>query len=164
MIDLYQEVTELIDLESTCRAHFGTTFHVKRIVAQSIPTGKTSSTTVFETKAHERYALCVSDVPLTLKDVQRIMRGMGIEAASFLPPAFDPNYFVNYARGAFLAAYPGRKLTANDDISYYQSLAPYTPALVKIAQVKDGLRQFVPVVNQWHKAMDYSYSHIEVKR
>jgi hypothetical protein len=162
--DLYQEVTELIDLEGTCRAHFDAPLDIKRIVASNIPTGKSSHTTVFETKDRNVYALCESDLPLTLADIKKIMRGMGIEAKEYLPPAFDKDYFLNYGRDAFLAAYPGRKLVTNDDLSYYESLAPYTPALIKIARVKHELRQFVPVVNQWYKTLDYSYNQIEVKK
>lgn len=162
MADL-SEKTELIDLEGTCRAHFDAPLRIARIVAENIPTGKSSCTSVFETKNHEVYALITSDTPLVLADIKRIARGVGIEAAAYVPPAFDSNYFLNYGRDGFLAAYPGRKLTATDDISYYESLAPYTPALIKVASVKTELRQYVPVINQWRKVVDYSYSHIEVR-
>lgn len=164
MADLYQEVTELIDLEGTCRAHFGAPLSIKRIIANGLPTGNSSRTTVFETKDHSLYALCTSHIPLTLADIKKIARRMGIEAEKYLPPAFDQQYFYNYGRDAFLAAYPSRKLTPHDDLSYYESLAPYSPALIKISQIKNGLRQFIPIAEQWQPAVTYSYAKVEVQK
>lgn len=162
MTNLYP--TEYIDLESTCRAHFGAALQIQRIVARNIPTGKSSYTSVFESTKGETYALCVADTPLTLADVKRIIRGAGMEAETFFPPSNNPNYFLQYGQQAFLAAFPGRKLNASDDLSFYTSLAPYMPALVKVAQVKGELRQYVPVIGKWYKLLNYSYNRIEVQQ
>ena len=156
--------TEYKDLEATCRAYFGTSFNIQRIVVSEVQTSASSHSSVFETTKGETYALCMSDSPLTLAEVKQVIRGMGMKAETFLPPLNKPDYFLQYGREAFLAAFPGRRLTAYDDISFYMSLAPYSPALVKVASVEGELRQYVPIVNKWHKLVDYSYSRIKVQQ
>lgn len=156
--------TEYKDLEATCQVYFGTSFHIQRIVASEVPTGTSSRSTVFETTKGDTYALCMADAPLTLGEVKQLIRGMGMKAETFLPPFNKPDYFAQYGRDAFLAAFPGRRLTSDDDISFYMSLAPYSPALVKVAQVERELRQYVPIVNRWHKFVDYSYNRIKVQQ
>lgn len=157
MNDVDQEVTTAIEIEHTSRVHFRCDFKVKYVIVGDLETLKGARVTVFETTDHEVFAFCSSEEPLELGDVKRIIRGMGLNASHYLPPAQHHSYFINYGKLAFTTAFPGRHITSNDDLSFYESLAPYNPALIKIRAITDGIYGYIPVLEQWYKAADFTY-------
>ena len=142
MNDLYHEVKRLDSLESTCRALFGTSIKPKHILESNIPTRKSSYTTIFETTKGEIYALCIADTPLVFADVRRIIRDIDDGPVKYIPPQNNAEYFHAYGRQAFRDSFPGRTLNSDDDISFYVSLAPYNPALVRLT-LKANLGKFI---------------------
>jgi hypothetical protein len=160
--DLYEQVTEITDIEHICRDQFATDIVIKQAIISGLIVGEAASVTIVETDRKELYALCQSTHPLTLASIRRIVRNMGAEAEVYIPPAHDRNYFINYGRKAFTAVFPGRKLTLHDDLSYYISQCPYSPALIKIARIDGEIREYIPVVEQWKKVLEYSYNRIKV--
>lgn len=163
MVDLYQEVSEAIEIERACRTHFAYDFKIKHIIADNLETSKNSHGTVFKTTENEVYAYFTASTPLTFGDIKRIIRSMNLKAAVYLPPAGNHDYFKAYGQQAFQVSFPGRRITNDDNLSFYQSLAPYSPALVKIAEINGEIRGYIPVMEAWYKAVDYTYRHIEVR-
>ena len=151
------------DIEHLCRDSFGVTLLVKRIVIADLTSSKGTRTTVFESTNGGLYAFSSVTAPLVLADIQKIMTRVGISVERYLPPRGDSEYFLQFGRSAFLDAYPGRRSVEDRETTFYQTLAPYGPALVKIARIKEGLFEFIPVVERWHKKMNYSYNPIEVR-
>jgi hypothetical protein len=157
MNDVDQEVTTAIEIEHASRVHFSYDFKVKQIIANDLETLKGSRTTVFETTDHKILAFCTSEESLELGDVKHIIRGMGLEASYYLPPAQYHGYFINYGKQAFASAFPGRQITSNDNLSFYESLAPYNPALIKVHTIPDGVYGYIPALGKWYKAIDVTY-------
>lgn len=155
-------VAKSIDLQQLCQANFGVDLTIERIVASDLSSGKDCTITVFETTSHDFYAYCDSTTPLTLRDVKRLMRRAGIKASLYMPPVDQPHYFTRFSVQAFNAAFPGRALHADDDLTFYESLAPYTPALVKVAEISGELREYRLDSRQWQKVLDFSYKRIAV--
>lgn len=163
MIDQYPAtVAKSIDLQQICQAEFGVDFTIQRIIADNLPSSKGSSTTIFETTSYEVYAYCQSDTLLTLRDIKHILRHVGVTSAEYIAPAHQPRYFTHFGIKAFNAAFPGRMLHADDDITFYESLAPYTPALAKVSEIAGELHQYDQALNTWHTAIEHSYKRIAV--
>lgn len=150
------------DIEHACRDSFGVSLDVKRVIVDDLISSKGSRITVFESKEGSLYAFLSVSAPLILADVKKIMTRAGISVQHYFPPRGDEEYFLEFGRSAFLDAYPGRRSVEDDETEFYQTLAPYGPALAKVARIKDGIFEFIPVVEQWRKKVDYSYNPIEV--
>lgn len=163
MLDLNDISTEVREIINICSQRFATDMPVKRIIISDVPTGTESFTTVFESDNQTIYALCTSKKSMTLADVRRIIHGMGMEADAYLPPAGNKNYFKDYGRRAFLAAYPARKISSDKEMAYYQTTAPYNPALVRIAKVNGEIREYLAALQRWQKTAKYSYRRIKIK-
>lgn len=165
MSDLYAYATHLVDLEHACQDNFGVQLKIKRIISDDISTSDKSNTTVFETDNHTIYAFCRADSKLTLSDVKHIMKRMGMEVEAFLPPRGIDDYFVKFSRQAFTATYPGRNvgdMTAQQR-AFYQDLAPYSPALVRVGRVKGEIREYFAALQRWQRSRPYSYARIKVQ-
>lgn len=162
MNDLYDEAAEIIDIEQKCRDLFDLGVHVRRVVIGNVQTGARARATVFEADRHTLYVLCMGDDTLVLRDVQRMIKGMGIEPEAYLPPHGDKNYFAEFGRQAIKSMYPGRTSSAGLETSFYQALAPYSPALVRIARINGEIREYHSPLQQWQKLQDCSYSKIKV--
>lgn len=153
---------EAARLENICRNYFGINLDVKEVLLDSAPSSKDSNTSVFKTSKDTIYALCISDKPLTLADVKSIVSAMGIKAEEFLPPNADHDYFNNYGQKIFKSVFPGRREGSEQDISFYKTLAPYSPALVKISRINGEIRKYNSNWRQWQKALEMSYHPIRV--
>ncbi|MDQ5982299.1 MAG: hypothetical protein QG549_296 [Patescibacteria group bacterium] len=100
---------------------------------------------------------------MTLGDVRRVVKRMGMDAEAYYPPEMDVRYFTRFARKAFLSVYPGREIVNNSDLQYYQNLALYSPALVRIGRVNGQIRRFNARAGSWQKLIDYTYFHPQVQ-
>jgi hypothetical protein len=159
----YYEVAEINELERICRDSFATDLAIKNILISNLSTGRGSRTTVFEADRHALYALCVGSQPLVLADIVRIITSTGIEAEDYVPPAGDRDYFKAFGRQAFLDMYPGRKAASDQEMEFYQTLAPYSPALVRIAKVRGEIREYAPSMREWQLAKAFSYAKVRVQ-
>lgn len=142
---------------------FHVSLPVTRFLCDDIETGPHSYATLFES-GNDLYALIVAEpgAEQTLGDVRRIVRGMGIEVQRFFPPHADPSYFHREGVKLFKEAFPGRKRWTAKDVLFYRSLAPYSPALVRISAVKGSLSRFNTRGGDWQPAVDYNFRKIRV--
>jgi len=163
MLMPYYEMAEIDELERICRDSFETTVAIKKVLVSNLSTSKGSRTTIFESDRHTLYALCVASQPLVLADIKRIIAGMGIEAEAYLAPHGDNTYFQEFGREAFFNMYPARKVASDKETAFYQTLAPYSPALVRIAKVKGEIREYVSSMREWQPAQTFSYARVQVK-
>lgn len=142
-------------------------FHVHLPVSaflyDDIETGPNSYAVLFES-GHDAYALIIADEDAnqTLADVRNIVRGIGLTAQRFFPPHADSEYFYTEGVKHFKNAYPGRKHWERDDIRFYQSLASYPVALVRIASIDGEVRRFNRQDGKWQKAFNHSFRKIPV--
>lgn len=157
--DIYDDMA----IEAIANEHFGKRFDIQQVVVRSIPTTHTTVASVFLTSKNQLYALVHGRAPLTLGDVRKIVKRMGLEAEAYLPPIHQPQYFDDIAVDKFKAVYPGRHDISDADLRYYRLSAPYNPALVLIGAVADGtIRQFDSSdSSNWRVAAKFQYRRIK---
>lgn len=163
MSDREYELAEKMRIKRLCKENFGVDLRINTIVASDVEmTQDDSYTTIFNTNG-AMYALCETNEPTTLRDIKSQIRLMGLDAEYYYPPAHDANYFERYGKNAFLSVFPGREIATESDIDFYKTLAPYSPALVRIRKVNGRIRRFNKPGNMWQTTMDLSYSRIRVQ-
>ncbi|MDB5184131.1 MAG: hypothetical protein JWO07_812 [Candidatus Saccharibacteria bacterium] len=148
------------EIERLCKDHFNVDLQVSGLVIADVPTYNNSFTTIFKS-GHQVYALCEAETPVTLGRVRSIIKQMGMEAEAYYEPGQN-GYFTSFARDAFLSVFPGRGVVNDDDLSYYKTLAPYSPALIRIKKINGQIRQYNPRSGAWQKTLDFSYFHPKV--
>lgn len=136
---------------------------VTRFLGEDIETGPHSYAVLFES-GNDTYALLIAakGTEQTLGDVMRIAKGMGITVQRYFPPAADPLYFYQEGVKHFQEAYPARKQWNKDDIRFYQSMASYSPALLRISSVNGSVRRFNVHSNEWQTAFEYRFRKIPI--
>jgi hypothetical protein len=157
--DIYDDMA----IEAIALEEFGKRFDIQQVVVRNIPTTHTTSASVFLTTKNQLYALVHGRAPLTLGDVRKIVKRMGLEAEAYLPPAHRPKYFDEIANEKFKSVFPGRVNPSDADLRYYRLSAPYNPALVLIGAVADGtIRQFdASDSSNWRVAAKFQYRRIK---
>lgn len=150
------------ELTRLCRTYFKVDLAIKYVVFDDITTSKNSLTTVFRTEQDELYAVCVSDSGMNLADVKYNIKSMGMEAHAYFPPAADQRYFARYGHDEFLNVFPGRKPVNTAETLFYQSFAPYNPALVSISRVNGEIRRYNAIADKWQKDSEYQYTRTRV--
>ncbi len=156
--DIYDDTT----IERLCESAFGVKLAITEVIARNISTGYTSTASVFKTSPTVLYVLIRSQSSQVLADVQKMIRNMNMEADVFMPPHGDADYFRRIGTDKFKALFPGKHITGDDDIRYYQTLAPYNPALIRIAKVRGDIRAFHFESKSWRKVRDYAFSRISL--
>lgn len=157
--DIYDDIA----LEAIALEQFGKRLDVQSVIVRDIPTTHTTTASVFLTTKNQLYALVQGRAPLTLGDVRKLVKRMGLEAEAYLPPAHRPKYFDEIAMEKFRAVYPGRHDISDADLRFYRLSAPYNPALVLISAVTDGtVKQFDPSdSSNWRTAAKFAYRRIK---
>ena len=153
---------ETTRIQNICKNYFGVNLNINDIILDSIPSSKSSNMTLFKTNDDTIYALCLSEKPLTLADIKNIISSMGIKADSFLPPNADQDYFSRYGQQIFQSVFPGHKQGTDQDISFYKTLAPYSPALIKVSRINGIIRKYNNNWQQWQNALELSYQTTQV--
>ena len=120
------------------RDWFGARFDVKTVIASDLDVGSMARATVFLNEKKQLFVYVHGQARLLLKDVKKIISRMGLVAELYFPPKGQPNYFDDIGRAKFREVFPGRDAVSETDLAYYRQLAPYSPALVQIREVKDG--------------------------
>lgn len=152
-----------IALEAAVKEQFGKHLDIKQVIARDIPTSHTTKASVFLTAKNQLYAFIGGRAPLTLGDVRKIIKRMGLVAEAYVPPVHQPDYFNVIAETKFKETFPGRTVANDQDLAFYRTLVPYNPALVLIAEVSDGtIRQFDSSdSSNWRVAAKLTYRRIK---
>lgn len=125
-------------LEKNIKAQFGVHAEIDSVIARSIPVSRTAEATLLLTKKKQLFLYIDSQSKLLLSDVQKIVSRVGLKAELYLPPKNRPNYFDEVGTQKFREIFPGRGHINQQDIAFYRTLTPYSPALVLISEVKNG--------------------------
>lgn len=147
-------------IERAIDSAFGLRLNISEVIVRDIQTGYTATATVFKTSPNVLYAFIRSQSTMLLADVRKMVRGMNIDAETYLPPHGDAEYFQRIGVQKFKEMFPGKHIMGEDDTRYYQTLAPYNPALVRVARVKGDIRAFQIETKAWRKVKDYAFSKI----
>lgn len=132
---LYDDVA----LERQMKSQFGVNAEVDSVIARRIPVGRSLEATLFLTNKKQLFLYIDGEARLLLSDVNKIVSRMGLHADLYVPPKGQPNYFDEIGTRKFQEIFPGRKVLTDQDIAFYKTLAPYSPALVIIREVKNGV-------------------------
>ncbi len=132
--DIYDDLA----LEREAKVQFALPVEIDQVILRNADVGKSAKATVYLTK--KRQLICYIHGPsrLLLSDVKKIAMRMGLKVEMYMPPKGRPNYFDEVGRVKFSEVFPGRNTTRESDILFYRTLAPYSPALLLISEVKDG--------------------------
>ena len=126
-------------LEKNIKAQFGIAAEIDSVIARSFPVNRTTEATLFLTKKKQLFLYIDGQSKLLLSDVQKIVSRVGLKAELYLPPKGRPNYFDEIGVEKFREIFPGRSSISQQDIGFYRTLSPYSPALILITEVKNGM-------------------------
>lgn len=154
---------DLIALERAAKEQFGLVIDVDKVIVPNVNVARSVRATVFLTKKKQLFGYIQGQQRLNLGDIRKIVSRMGLKAEWYVPPKGRPKYFDELAIEQFRTVFPGRKPTADEDLAYYRTLAPYNPALILIHEVKDGvIYQFDPDARtHWRVATKFAYRRIK---
>lgn len=160
------EIYSDINLEKFLHGHFGVNFDIHKVIARDIPAGRTAEAFIFMTKKKRMYVFISAEAKVLLGDVQKILSKMNLKPEKFIPPSGVANYFEDRARSKFLEVFPGRSHVSSDDLRFYKTLIPYNPALVEIAEVRNGeIRSFdADTHGNWRVATRFSFRKISIPK
>lgn len=152
------------NLEEFIRKHFAVDLRFEEVVARDIPVSYSVEATVFKDRGGRMFAFISGESRLTLGDIQKFVSKMNLRAAEYFPPNGEAEYFVDRARLQFLEVFPGRKSVSEEELRYYKTRIQYNPALVEIAEVKEGeLKGFnADSVGTWRVVKRISYKKLEL--
>ncbi len=158
MVDLIDEVT----FEQMLKNKFGVRLNIDKFVLTETDVSRNSKATVFLTDKKQLYCYISGIQNLSLGDIQKIVRRMGLVPELYLPPKGQPTYFDDIGKDKFQEVFPGRKHISSDDISFYRTLAPYNPALIIVKEVKNGeIHRYDPDARTgWRLATKLMYRRI----
>lgn len=157
-----EQMYDDIQLEEKIRTLFGLQLDVDSVVARRIPVSRADVATVFLSKKKQLYVYIEGQTRTVRDDVRKISQKMGLVVESYVPPKGRPHYFEEVAMAKFQSVYPGRRNVTREDLAFYMTLVPYSPALLVIKEIKDGeVLQFDPDAHtKWRRAAKFSYRRI----
>lgn len=155
---LYDDVA----MERQIKTDFGVVAEVESVIARRIPVGRSVEATLFLTSKKQLFLYINGEAPLLFSDVKKIVSRAGLVAEMYLPPKGRPQYFDEIGVAKFEEIFPGRKVTSDEDIIFYKTLAPYSPALVLIHEVKNGIiyQYDSDATGGWRPSTKFSYRRI----
>lgn len=156
-----EEVFGDIAIEKACKERFGVQMDVTEVIVRGIPAGPASQATIFKSANGQVWLFVVSQSPLVLDDIQKIVNRMNLEAEIYVPPHGESNYFTRIGSEKFKAMFPGKPIVSEEDLRYYKKLAPYNPALVRLSRIKGEIRGYETQSKSWHKVKDFAFSKIK---
>lgn len=163
MTRMNDQVYDDFALEKNMKAQFGVSAEVDSVIARRIPVSRTAHATLFLTKKKQLFLSIDSQSKLLLSDVQKIVSRVGLKAELYMPPKNRPHYFDEVGTQKFREVFPGRSRISAEDIAFYRTLTPYSPALVLISEVKNGvINQYdSDSSGQWRLNTKFSYRRIK---
>lgn len=158
-----EQVYDDFALEKIAKAQFGISVDIDAVIARRIPVSRTAEATLFLTNKKQLYLYVSSQSKLLLSDVQKIVSRVGLKAETYLPPKGRPHYFDEVGTQKFREIFPGRGNISPQDIAFYRTLTPYSPALIMISEVKNGqIFQFdSDSSGEWRPAAKFAYRRIK---
>jgi len=138
MTPMNDQVYHDFALEKIIKVKFGVNAEIDTVIARNFPVSRTAEATLFLTKKKQLFLYIDSQSKLLLSDVQKIVSRVGLKAELYLPPKNRPNYFDEIGTQKFREIFPGRGHINQEDIAFYRTLTPYSPALILITEVKNG--------------------------
>ena len=132
--DIYDDLA----LEREAKERFGMALEVDKVIVRNVDVGRGAKATVYLTKKKQLIGYIHGPARLLLSDVKKIASRMGLKVEMYMPPKNQPNYFDEIGREKFRGVFPGRGSITDSDIVFYRTLAPYSPALLLVSEVKDG--------------------------
>ena len=157
------DIFDDLALEHEAKDKFGLVFEVESVIARNIDVSKSARATVFLTKKRQLICYIYGPARLTLGDVKKILTRMGLKSEMLFPPKGHPQYFDSYGRDKFREVFPGRSHPNDDDLIYYRTLAPYNPALIQVAEVRDGVifQADSDAQGGWRPSVKFAYRRIK---
>lgn len=130
---------------------------VTDVLFDDIQTGDNSYATIFRTADHKMFILHEDKDPITLFEVQRRMKLLGVKTRGVLSPLGDKTYFTNQGRQIFLQTYPGRTTATDEEKSFYESQSLYNPAIMLVANIPGDLKHYSPRTASWKVIDKYNF-------
>lgn len=156
-----EEIFSEVAIEKSIQKVFRKKLEIKQVIVQGVPTSRTSQAMLFLTDNQQLYLYIRAEASMILDDVRKMVNRMGLLADDFLPPGADKQYFDMIGEQKFRSVFPGRTALNENDIRFYKLLAPYNPALVRIAAIKTGeIKQYDMDSGSWRHATRYSYRKV----
>lgn len=151
-----------VALERQIKALFGVEAEVDSVIARRIPVGRSVEATLFLTSKKQLFLFVHGEARLLFSDVKKIVSRAGLVAELYLPPKGRPNYFDEIGVAKFREVFPSRKAVTEEDIVFYKTLAPYSPALILIREVKNGIiyQYDSDATGGWRPSIKFSYRRI----
>lgn len=150
-------------LEKDAKERFGVSLEVDKVIARRIDVGRTTRATIFLSNKKQLYCYIEGQSRLLLSDVKKLCSRIGIRAELYFPPKGRPNYFDEIGREKFRDVFPGRRDIHEGDLTFYRTLAPYSPALILIGEVRDGVIYQADSDSRggWRPAVKFAYRRIK---
>jgi len=160
------EIYDDMALEQKAKQLFGVSLDIQQVIVRSIPVSPTAHATVFYTAKKQLFAYIDGQSRFSLKEVKTIISRMGLSAEIYIPPHGNAKYFDEYGADRYKEVFPGMSSPTSEDLVYYRTLAPYKPALVLIAEVKDGsIYQYDrDSKSSWRAAAKFAYRRIKTNQ
>lgn len=151
-----------VAMERQIKDQFGVAIEVESVIARRMPVGRSVEASLFLTSKKQLYLYIHGEAPLLLSDVKKIVSRAGLHVEMFLPPKGRPHYFDEIGTQKFREMFPSRSSVTDEDIVFYRTLAPYTPALVLIREVKNGIiyQYDADATGGWRPHAKFSYRRI----
>ena len=136
-------IVDEVKLEKQIKHAFGIDLEIKQFITHNMPVSSDGIGSIFITPKHQLFLYMTFHSKVKLGDVSKVVKKLNLLVERYLPPRGKNDYFNEIAREKFINVFPGRAIINSDDLSYYRTLVPYSPCLIQIAEVKNGLiKQF----------------------
>lgn len=157
--DMYDDMA----LEQSAKDKFGMVFEIDKVIVRNVDVGKAAKATVFLTKKKQLLCYIHGPAKLLFADVKKIAGRMGLKVEFYMPPKGRPNYFDEIGEVKFRQVFPGRRNPTDTDLIFYRTLAPYSPALLHIEEIKDGTiyQADTDARSGWRPAAKFTYRRIK---
>lgn len=157
------DIFDSFAIERSAKELFGVAIEVNKTIVRRVDAGKAALATVFLTDKKQLYCYIDGPSKLLFGDVKKIISRMGLTAEMYFPPKGRPHYFDEIGEQKFRQVFPSRKEVTPEDIIFYRTLAPYSPALVAIGEVKDGTiyQADHDARGGWRPAIKFAYRRIK---
>lgn len=151
------------DLVHRLYSLFKINIEIKAIIAENIPVSRSAKASVFLTSRQLLFCYIDSPIKLTLGDVKKIIKRMGLAPLQFIAPNANVDYFDQIALDKYNKIFPGMKKISEEDIYFYKTMVPYCPALVQISEVSTGvIKQYdSTAVGGWRSLVKFSYRRLQ---
>ncbi len=157
-----EDILNDIDLEKSIEQQFALRLDINNAIVRNVTCGTTSQAIVFKTAQNTHYLYVTSQSTMTLGEIKKIVHAMGLEADEFIVPRGDADYFKRIGVEKFKQMFPGKYIMSDGDTSYYETLASYNPALIRLARIKGEIRAYNIAAQKWRKVKDYAYTKMNV--